>query len=116
MKSVNNCHDGEKVNKVLNKRLAQDELTRLSSVFKALADNGRSHILYLLTLDEFCVHDLAELIGLSQSATSHNLKILRRLRLVKTRKEGKLVYYQICDDHVTMLLNQGLEHAKEQVV
>ena len=82
----------------------------LSQTFKALGDPTRLRIIDALSKSELCVCDIAEILGMSQSAISHQLRVLRNLRLIKYRKEGKLAIYSLDDDHVLQLFNQGLEH------
>lgn len=92
------------------------ELSRandLASLFKTLGDPTRLRIVSALAKSEFCVCDLAELLGLSQSGTSHQLRVLRSGKLIKYRREGKMVYYSLDDDHVLGLYSQGLEHISE---
>ncbi|MZP29629.1 metalloregulator ArsR/SmtB family transcription factor [Heliobacterium undosum] len=86
----------------------------LAQLFKALGDPSRSRLLHALSFGELCVCDLASLLDISQSAVSHQLRLLRGLRLVKYRKEGKMVYYALDDDHVRGLLGQGLEHVSHR--
>lgn len=85
----------------------------LASLFKTLGDPTRLRIVSALAKSEFCVCDLAELLGLSQSATSHQLRVLRSNKLVKYRRDGKMAYYSLDDDHVLGLYSQGLEHISE---
>lgn len=85
----------------------------LASLFKTLGDPTRLRIVSALAKSEFCVCDLAELLGLSQSATSHQLRVLRSSKLVKYRRDGKMAYYSLDDDHVLGLYNQGLDHISE---
>ena len=85
----------------------------LAETFRALADPTRSQILYALSHEELCVCDLSTLLGLSQSATSHQLRILRNMRLVKYRKEGRMVYYALDDQHIRTLIDVTLEHVEE---
>ncbi|MCR4434542.1 MAG: metalloregulator ArsR/SmtB family transcription factor [Clostridiales bacterium] len=89
-----------------------DEITRLSEVFKALGDPTRLKIIYALSKFEMCVCDIAEVLDMSQSAISHQLRLLRTLKLVKHRKEGKSVIYSLDDDHILQLFNQGMEHVR----
>lgn len=85
----------------------------VTDIFKALGDPTRARIVYALTqAEELCVCDLSALLGMSISAVSHQLRLLRNLRLVKYRKAGKVVYYSLDDDHVVDLFRQGLEHAR----
>ncbi|MDI6880306.1 MAG: metalloregulator ArsR/SmtB family transcription factor [Desulfitobacteriaceae bacterium] len=90
-----------------------DKANHLAELFKTLGDSTRIRILDALTKSEFCVCDLAEILGLSQSATSHQLRVLRNNHLIKYRREGKMVYYSLDDDHVLGLYGQGLEHINE---
>ena len=91
----------------------EDTLNRLSELFKVFGDNTRIRILYVLFEEEVCVCDLARLLGMTQSAISHQLKILKQAQLIKSRREGKTIFYSLADDHVRMLLRQGTEHINE---
>ena len=73
----------------------------------------RIRILYLLSCSELCVYDIAAVLGMSQSAISHQLRVLKQAKLVKYRREGKTVFYSIADSHIHTILNQGLEHVQE---
>lgn len=86
----------------------------LAETFKALGDPARAKILYALSHAELCVCDLAEIVGLTESAASHQLRILRGLRLVKYRREGRQVFYSMADDHIRGLFAQGLDHVEER--
>jgi len=88
--------------------------TRLAEAFDALSDPTRVRIISALLEGELCVYDLAAVLGLSQSATSHQLRILRHLNLVRTRKEGRLVYYALDDEHIRDLFQRGLEHVRHR--
>lgn len=92
---------------------AGETFARLADMFKALADPTRARILYALSLEELCVCDLAALTGMSASAVSHQLRLLRAGRLVRYRREGKMAFYALDDDHVRHLLHEGLCHACE---
>ncbi len=95
--------------------LPDDEtLLRLSDLFKIFGDGTRIRILYVLFEEEVCVCDLARLLGMTQSAVSHQLRILRNARLIKARRDGKTVFYSLADDHVRTLLSQGMEHISEE--
>ena len=85
----------------------------LAETFRALGDPTRVRILDALSRAELCVCDLAALVGLSESATSHQLRLLRSLRLVRTRRSGRLIFYALDDEHITRLFAQGLEHVEE---
>ena len=88
-------------------------LCSLSEFFRVFGDSTRIRILYALSQSELCVCDLAELLGASQSAVSHQLQILRSFRLVRYRREGKTVYYSLADEHIFSIIGQGIEHIKE---
>lgn len=82
----------------------------LADLFKALGDPTRVRIIHALLQSELCVHDLTVVLGMGQSAVSHQLRILRNMRIVKRRKEGKTVYYSLDDDHVAQIFNLTLDH------
>ncbi|MBC7264894.1 MAG: helix-turn-helix transcriptional regulator [Chloroflexi bacterium] len=84
--------------------------TRLAETFKALSDPARVRIISALAVGELCVCDIAAAVGASQSAVSHQLRLLRQLRLLKRRKEGRMAYYSLDDAHVEILFRQGLDH------
>ncbi len=84
-----------------------------SDFFKALSDKTRLRILSALATGELCVCDIASLLGMSQSAISHQLRFLKQARLVTNRKNGKTVYYALCDDHIQTILAQGIAHIQE---
>lgn len=85
----------------------------LGEIFKALGDPTRLRLLTALAQAELCVCDLATLVGISESAASHQLRLLRTLRLVRARRDGRMVHYRLDDDHVVRLLAQGLDHVTE---
>lgn len=96
------------------KRLPDElSLSDLAEFFRIFGDSTRIRILYALYECEMCVCDLAELLGASQSAISHQLAILRSSKLVKYRRDGKTVFYSLDDDHIFSILAQGMEHIKE---
>jgi DNA-binding transcriptional ArsR family regulator len=90
--------------------LADDDVNQLAETFKILGDTTRIRILHALSKRELCVCDLAAVVQMGQSAVSHQLRLLRGTRLVKYRKEGKMVWYSLDDDHIKLLLSQGIEH------
>ena len=90
-----------------------DSLYDLSEVFRVFGDSTRIRILYALFESELCVCDLATLLGLTQSAVSHQLRILKDAKLVKFRREGKSIFYTLDDDHVRAILSLGMEHLSE---
>ncbi len=98
---------------VKNKMLSDDLLFDIAEVFKIFGDSTRIKIIYALKLSELCVSDLAFITNTSDSAISHQLRILKQAKLVKSRKEGKVVYYSLKDEHVIKLFEIGREHAYE---
>lgn len=90
-----------------------DTLIDLAELFKVFGDSTRIKILSALSGGELCVCDISTAVGMTSSAVSHQLKILKNAGLVKFRREGKTVFYAIADDHVMTILNQGLEHVNE---
>jgi len=86
--------------------------TRLAQVFGALSDPSRVRLISALLGGELCVHDLAAALGMSHSAVSHQLRLLRSLNLVRYRKEGRVVYYNLDDEHVEHLFRMGLDHIR----
>ena len=88
-------------------------IDRIADLFKGFADPTRVHILSLLAVEELCVTDIAERVDLSQSAISHQLRILKQMYLNKFRREGKNILYSLADDHVKTILQMGLEHVLE---
>lgn len=91
----------------------EETLYDLAELFKIFGDSTRVRILYALFASEMCVCDLAALLNMTQSAISHQLRILKQARLVKFRKVGKVVYYSLSDDHVKTIFDQGLAHVTE---
>lgn len=104
--------DQEMVELSRSRLLADEVYGRLAETFGALADSNRAKIIYTLMEHELCVCDLAGVVGISESAVSQHLRILRALRLVKQRKEGRMTYYSLNDDHMTTLLEVCLEHVR----
>lgn len=90
-----------------------EALLTMAELFKMFGDGTRVKILSALSLSEMCVCDLTVLLGLTQSAVSHQLRLLKQSRLVTTRREGKMVYYALNDDHIGQIFAQALEHALE---
>jgi len=103
----------EVVNKVRTIMPVEDELFDLADFFKVFGDSTRVKIMWALDESEMCVCDLAVLLNMTKSAVSHQLKLLRAANLVKNRKEGKVVFYSLKDDHVKEILEKGLEHIRE---
>jgi ArsR family transcriptional regulator len=112
------CHvnlvNEEKVAAVREEMLDEDSFTSLSDTFKAFGDRTRVKILYALSRNELCVCDLSCVLGMTVSAISHQLRVLRNMNLVKYRKEGKIAYYSLCDDHVVGLMDLAMTHLTER--
>lgn len=108
-----NCHDIRTVKRIQKKMLDESTFNNLSETFKTLGDSTRIKILYALAENELCVHDISAVLDMSVSAVSHQLRILRNMKLVKFRKEGKSVIYSLDDEHVVRLMEMGYEHIKE---
>ena len=103
----------EIVERVRGQLPGEDTLYDLTELFRIFGDSSRVRILYVLFEAEMCVCDIAALLGMTQSAISHQLRALKNARLVKARREGKTVFYSLADDHVKTIINQGLEHVQE---
>lgn len=94
--------------------MPKDELIYdLAEFFKVFADSTRMKIIYALMEKELCVCDIAKIVGTTQSAISHQLRVLKQSKLVKFRKEGKEVYYSLYDDHIIEIVKKGREHIEE---
>ncbi len=93
--------------------IADDTLYELSELFKVFADMTRVKLMYSLFDGELCVQDLAEKLDMTQSAISHQLRVLKAAKLVKGRRDGKQVYYSLADEHVKTILGQGMDHVLE---
>jgi len=107
------CVNPGKVKRIAKLFPQSETLSRISDLFQLLSDPNRIKILFALSKEEICVCDLSALLGMSDSAVSHQLRLLRALRLVKSRKDGRVVYYSLSDSHVTRLLEMSLEHENE---
>lgn len=103
----------ELVEKVRRDLPTEDTLYDLTELFRIFGDSTRVRILYVLFESEMCVCDIAQLLGMTQSAISHQLRALKNARLVKAHREGKTVFYALADDHVKTIIDQGLEHILE---
>lgn len=107
-------HVHEDLVRQVNDRMPDDELLYdLAELFKIFGDSTRIRILYVLSESEMCVCDIAQLLGMSQSAISHQLRCLKQSKLVKYRREGKSMFYSLADSHVRTILSQGMEHVAE---
>lgn len=107
-------HVHEQLVEKVNETMPDDEtLYDLADLFRIFADSTRIKILYVLFESEMCVCDIAQLLGMTQSAISHQLRSLKQSKLVKYRREGKTVFYSLADGHVRTILDQGMEHIEE---
>lgn len=112
------CCDTEEIHeellKIVDETMPDEtELDSLAELFKVFGDPTRIRILYALSSQELCVQDIADTLSMTQSAISHQLRILKQMSLVKYRRDGKTVYYSLADDHVSTIMKQGLEHVCE---
>lgn len=103
----------DRVEQVRGRLPPDEQLYDLAELFKIFGDSTRVKILYALLESELCVCDIAKLMEVTQSAVSHQLRVLKNSKLVKFRREGKTVYYSLADDHVIHILAQGMEHILE---
>ena len=104
----------EDIVKKVNEELPDEEiLYDLAEFYKVFADSTRIKILYVLSKSEMCVCDISQILNVSQSAVSHQLRMLKQMKLVKYRREGKAVFYSLSDHHIELILSQGLEHISE---
>jgi len=108
------CFHPETVEKVSGSMASREDLLAVAELFKALGDGSRMSILNALLCSELCVCDLTMILKMTQSAVSHQLRVLRGAKIVKSRKEGKNVYYSLDDPHIAMLIETGFEHVREE--
>lgn len=92
---------------------ADELLIDLADLYKVFGDYSRIRIMYILLQEELCVQDIADALGMTQSAVSHQLKTLKQNKLVKARRDGKSIFYSLADDHVRIILDMGREHLEE---
>ena len=118
MKDIDVCCSNELhedvVNSVRSKMPDTEMLYELAELFKVFGDTTRVRILYALSAQEMCVCDIAELLEMTHSSISHQLRVLKQARLVKFRKEGKSVFYSLDDCHISQIFSCGLEHIEEK--
>ena len=108
------CEVHEDLLKIVNETLPEEtELYDLAELFKVFGDSTRIRILFVLFEAEVCVCDLAKVLNMTQSAISHQLRILKQNKLVKSRREGKSIFYSLANDHVRTIINQGRDHIEE---
>lgn len=108
------CINTNRVEKTVRTLPEKNEIDSIAFIFKAMGDPGRLNIVLSLLDHEHCVCDLAAICGQSESAVSHQLRILRTQKIVKNRRDGKIIYYSLDDDHVTSLVKLSLAHIKHQ--
>ncbi len=109
---VNEVHE-DLLKTVREKMPGEGELFDLAELFKIFGDSSRIRILFVLLEAEVCVCDMAAALNMTQSAVSHQLAILKKSKLVKTRREGKSIFYSLADEHVVSIISQGMEHITE---
>ncbi len=106
--------DEDRVRRVLRRVGSEEHFETLARMFQVLSDPTRAKLLFALAHEELCVCDLATIVARSRPAVSHQLRLLRDLRLVKYRRDGRMAYYSLTDDHVKHLVEDGLRHAAER--
>lgn len=104
------CYNKSRVNALKRSMLPEDKVRKLTDIFKVLGDGTRAKILLTLSKGEFCVCDIVHVLGLSLSAVSHQLRLLRNLGLVKYRNEGRMVFYTLDNEHIMKLIQEGIRH------
>jgi ArsR family transcriptional regulator len=98
----------------INEAMPEEELLYdLAELFRIFGDSTRIKILYVLLQSEMCVRDIAQILNMNQSAISHQLRALKQSKLIRYRREGKTILYSLADDHVSMIIDQGMEHISE---
>ena len=107
------CIHKDIVNRVLSQMPEETQLYDLAELFKVFGDSTRIKILYVLFQAEMCVCDIAQLLNMGQSAISHQLRVLKQAKLVKSRRDGKTMFYSLADSHVRTIIDQGFEHIEE---
>ena len=107
--------DDAKVRSVRSNMKSANAVALLAETFKVLGDPTRIRIVSALSQEELCVCDIANLLGVSQSAVSHSLRVLRQMKLVRFRKQGKIAYYSLDDEHIANLLEEGFRHVEELI-
>ena len=115
MTNENNYLFAEKevVEKIIENQPNDDVLYSLADLYKVFGDSTRIKILYVLLQSEMCVGDIAEVLDMSSSAISHQLKVLKQAHLISFRRQGKILFYSLADDHVRIIIEKGLEHIGE---
>ena len=106
-------HHTEQVSRWKDDMPDEDTLYDLADLYKIFGDSTRIKIMYLLLRSEMCVCDIADVLNMNQSAISHQLRVLKQMRLVNFRRDGKTVFYSLSDGHIQTILAQGMEHISE---
>ena len=110
----NNVIHEDVIQRVQEKMPQEEPIYEVSELFRVFGDSSRSRIICALRIEEMCVNDLAALLTMTQSAVSHQLRILREARLVKSRKQGRVVYYSLDDDHIDQIFAMAFDHIMEK--
>ena len=105
--------DVKKVENIKNKIINEDTIFEVAELFKVFGDSTRMKIIYALLEEELCVCDIANIVGTTQSAISHQLRLLKQSKLVKFRREGKIIFYSLDDEHIAQIVKKGSEHIEE---
>lgn len=114
VESCDYMHAHEDIVKRVNSKMpAEETLYDLAELYKVFGDSTRIKILYVLFESEMCVCDIAMILNMSQSAISHQLRVLKQSKLIKNRRDGKTVFYSLADEHVRTIINQGMSHINE---
>ena len=114
MEEIIYMHADDQILKTIDEKMPpEEELQDLAEFFKVFGDTTRLKILYVLLSAEMCVFDISAVLGMSQSAISHQLRVLKQMDLVKNRRDGKTVFYSLADGHIVTILSQGLDHIEE---
>ncbi|MBQ8148797.1 MAG: helix-turn-helix transcriptional regulator [Lachnospiraceae bacterium] len=113
MEAKQDKNNEEMLNAIINNQPPEEVLYEVAELFKVFGDSTRIRILYALFGNELCVGDIAEVLNMSQSSVSHQLRILKDAKLVKFRREGKSIFYALDDDHVYHIMEMGMEHVEE---
>lgn len=108
------CEHPQNICFARSEAISDEDAQQVSEIFKLLGDTTRLKILHALSKRDLCVCDIAAVVNMGQSAVSHQLRLLRSSRLVKYRKEGKMVWYSLDDSHIAALLTQGIEHIQHR--
>ena len=112
--SCEQCHHHEDIVKQVEANIpCEEDMYDLAELFKVFGDTTRIKILSVLRVQEMCVCDIADSLSMTQSAISHQLRVLKQMDLVKNRRDGKTIYYSLADDHIAGILDMGLEHIQE---